>query len=215
MALISVIIPVYNVEKYLKECLDSVLAQTFTDFELILFDDGSTDSSPAICDAYAARDNRVCVFHQENQGQAAARNFGVTQAAAEWIAFVDADDVVHPQYLEMLYRSVLEQNTRLSMCGAVEGDRVPDGFRQIAADSTCEVFLADDPAMFDLRENHLLKYCDVWAKLVHRTVIEKYPFADGRIFEDAAVVCRWIVSANTVSNLAWGGTFTEKIRKVR
>ena len=100
---ISVIVPVYKVEKYLPECIESVLAQTFTDFELILVDDGSPDNSGAICDAYAARDPRIRVFHKENGGVTSARRLGVERSRAEWIMFVDSDDVVSTDALALLF----------------------------------------------------------------------------------------------------------------
>lgn len=97
---VSVIIPVYNAEKYLRRCVDSILAQTFTDFELLLVDDGSKDASGAICDEYADRDNRVRVFHKENGGVSSARNLGLDNARGEWVTFCDADDEVTGTYLE-------------------------------------------------------------------------------------------------------------------
>ena len=97
---ISVIVPVYRAEAYLHACIDSILSQTFSDFELILVDDGSPDNCGAICDDYAARDSRVRVIHQENQGQAAARNRALAVARGDWVCFVDSDDTVHPQMLE-------------------------------------------------------------------------------------------------------------------
>ena len=99
---ISVIVPVYKAEAYLHACIDSILSQTFSDFELILVDDGSPDGCGAICDDYAARDSRVRVIHQKNQGQAAARNHALAAAKGEWVCFVDSDDAVHPQMLECL-----------------------------------------------------------------------------------------------------------------
>ena len=99
---VSVIVPVYKVEKYLPECIESVLAQTFTDFELILVDDGSPDNSGKICDAYAARDSRIRVFHKENGGVSSARNFGVKNARADCIAFLDSDDWWKPEFLEKM-----------------------------------------------------------------------------------------------------------------
>lgn len=99
---ISAIVPVYKVEKYLPECIESVLAQTFTDFELILVDDGSPDNSGAICDAYAARDPRIRVFHKPNGGVSSARNLGLDHARGEWIAFVDSDDKLFPNALHDL-----------------------------------------------------------------------------------------------------------------
>lgn len=95
---LSVIIPVYNTEKYLSRCVDSVLGQGFTDFELLLIDDGSTDSSGIICDQYAKRDSRVHVFHKENGGASSARNMGLDNAKGEWVTFVDSDDYVLDNY---------------------------------------------------------------------------------------------------------------------
>lgn len=100
MPKISVIVPVYNTEKYLQRCVDSILAQTFTDFELLLIDDGSIDSSGAICDEYAQADSRVRVFHKENGGVSSARNLGLDNAQGEWITFVDSDDWVYPCWLQ-------------------------------------------------------------------------------------------------------------------
>lgn len=96
---ISVIVPVYNTEKYLQRCVDSILAQTFTDFELLLIDDCSTDSSGAICDEYAQKDTRVRVFHKENGGVSSARNLGIKNARGEWITFCDSDDYVYSCWL--------------------------------------------------------------------------------------------------------------------
>ena len=102
MTKISVIVPVYNAEKYLCRCIDSILSQTFTDFELLLINDGSKDGSDAICDEYAAKDNRVRVFHKENGGVSSARNLGLDNAKGEWITFVDSDDFIPSDSLKSL-----------------------------------------------------------------------------------------------------------------
>lgn len=99
---ISVIVPVYNTEKWLRRCIDSILAQTFSDFELLLIDDGSTDSSGTICDEYAEKDSHVRVFHKPNGGVSSARNFGLDNARGAWITFVDSDDWIGPLYIENL-----------------------------------------------------------------------------------------------------------------
>lgn len=99
---ISIIIPVYNVEQYLRQCIDSVLAQTYADFEVLLINDGSTDKSGAICDEYATKDSRIKVFHKENGGVSSARNLGLDNANGQWIAFVDADDTIDNEYLHNL-----------------------------------------------------------------------------------------------------------------
>lgn len=117
---ISVIVPVYNAEQYLAACVDSLLAQTYADFEVLLVDDGSADSSPAICDRYAAADDRVRVIHQKNAGVGAARNAGLDVARGAYLAFVDADDTVLPDYLETLYRDITEQDVDIVYCNCQE-----------------------------------------------------------------------------------------------
>ncbi|GMO37902.1 MAG: hypothetical protein Ta2B_17610 [Termitinemataceae bacterium] len=122
MPVISVIIPVYNVEHYLRRCLDSVLAQTFTDFECILIDDGSPDKSPAICDEYAKKDSRFVVIHQANAGVSAARNAGLDIAQGEWITFVDSDDWIEPDMLRVLYQNAVKHQSDVSVCGVQRTD---------------------------------------------------------------------------------------------
>lgn len=104
--LISIIVPVYNAEQYLPRCIDSILAQTFTDFELLLIDDGSTDSSGKICVEYAGKDFRIRVFHKENGGVSSARNVGLDKARGEWVCFADSDDKMSETYVINLVVSV-------------------------------------------------------------------------------------------------------------
>ena len=101
--LISVIVPIYKAEKYLHRCVDSLLAQTFQDFEVLLVDDGSPDRSGEICDEYAKKDSRVRVFHKENGGVGSARNLGLKASKGEWIAFLDSDDTFKKDYLYRMY----------------------------------------------------------------------------------------------------------------
>ena len=103
---ISIIVPVYKVEQYLNECIDSILAQTFTDFELILVDDGSPDNCPALCDAAAAKDSRIRVIHQQNKGLSGARNAGIEIARGNWLSFIDSDDSIDRTFCEKLYHAV-------------------------------------------------------------------------------------------------------------
>lgn len=114
---ISIIVPVYNMERYLHQCVDSILAQTFTEWELLLVDDGSKDSSGQICDEYAAKDARVRVIHKDNTGQADSRNVAIGMAKADLIGFVDSDDWIDPDMYEVLYRTLTENNADISMCG--------------------------------------------------------------------------------------------------
>lgn len=108
--MISIIIPIYNVDKYLRTCLDSVLEQTYQDFEVLLIDDGSTDNSSNICDAYSQQDNRFKSFHFPNRGVSKARNIGIEKAEGEWITFIDADDSIKKDYLYILHQGVSENN---------------------------------------------------------------------------------------------------------
>lgn len=119
MSRISIIVPVYNVERYLRRCVDSILSQTFIDFELILVDDGSPDNCPSMCDEYAKQDSRIHVIHQKNGGLSAARNAGIDWTflnnKCEWITFIDSDDWVHERYLESLYNANINNSTKISV----------------------------------------------------------------------------------------------------
>lgn len=115
MPAISVIVPVYKVEKYIHRCIDSILAQTFTDFELILVDDGSPDSCGKICDEYAEKDSRIRVIHKPNGGVSSARNAGIDAARGEYLIFVDSDDKVEKHYIEFLYYSLTKSNSDLAI----------------------------------------------------------------------------------------------------
>ena len=116
MPKLSVIVPVYNTEKYLRVCIDSILAQTFTDFELILVDDGSEDSSGSICDEYAAKDTRVQVIHQTNGGVTNARKNGVRRACGKYFSFIDSDDWIHPEMFERMVEKCVEANADVVVC---------------------------------------------------------------------------------------------------
>ena len=116
-AKISIIIPVYNNEKYLPRCIESVREQTFCDFECILIDDGSPDSCPKICDEYAAKDERIKVIHQQNCGVSAARNAGLDVARGKFVTFIDSDDWVEKEFLKELYEKITSENADVVICG--------------------------------------------------------------------------------------------------
>ena len=117
---LSIIVPVYKVEPYLPKCIDSILAQTFTDFELILVDDGSPDHCGEICDEYAARDERIIVIHQENRGVSAARNAGLDIARGKYIGFVDSDDWIHPEMYEKMIRIAVSNAALIVGCEVLD-----------------------------------------------------------------------------------------------
>jgi glycosyltransferase involved in cell wall biosynthesis len=117
MPKLSIIVPIYNKEKYLVECIESVLTQTYSDFELILVNDGSTDSSGEICDRYAVRDSRVKVCHKTNGGVSSARNAGVDVSSGEYLGFVDADDMLVSRMYEVLVANLEQYDADISICG--------------------------------------------------------------------------------------------------
>ncbi len=120
--LVSVVLPIYNVEKYLNECIQSIVDQTYTDLEILLIDDGSTDASPAICDEWAERDKRIKVFHKENEGQGIARNVGIDNAEGEYICFFDSDDYVSDRAIEKAYSLAQKDNSEIVVFGIATVD---------------------------------------------------------------------------------------------
>ncbi len=198
MPKISVIVPVYKCEEYIDACIDSILNQTFTDFEIILVDDGSPDNSDKICDQLAKKHNKITVLHQENQGQAAARNNGVKIARGEWLHFVDCDDLIHPQMLESLYNAVIENDIKLSMCSAIQGEKAPDDF-YVDKNAEFETLETNEENILSLCKNEKYYYWIVCGKLVHKSIYEKYPLTEGRIYEDNAVVCKWLYEAKKLA----------------
>ena len=145
MAEVSIIVPVYQVEKYIRQCVDSILAQTFTDFELILVDDGAKDNSGKICDEYVGIDERVRVIHKENGGLSDARNKGMNQATGNYFMFVDSDDYIAPTMVECLYKNILHEYADIAVCNFLyffESDRKKDFSTNIESEvlSGTEIF---------------------------------------------------------------------------
>lgn len=199
---ISIIIPVFNSKKYLKRCLDSVSKQTFADFEVILIDDGSEDSSGRICDEYAKKDKRFHVIHQANQGQAAARNVGIGLANGKWIHFVDSDDCIHPQMLEILLRAVEMGNADMSMCEFVVDKEVPKSFWNLMnIEDDYTVMPVCENCLKNILENGNQKYWVVWGKLIRREIVQSQLFEEGRIFEDTAVIYKWMYESKRIADI--------------
>ncbi len=202
MPKVSIIVPVYKAEAYLRDCVDSILAQSFSDFELILVDDGSPDGCGAICDDYAARDSRVRVIHQENQGQAAARNHALAAAKGEWVCFVDSDDAVHPQMLERLRQAAAGSGAAMSMCRMLEAPEIPEDFSAPVEVNWELLSMEEEPltALFDAGKYPGWVAC---AKLVRRELVQSYLFCPGRVYEDNEAVCHWIYGAKTIASIPY------------
>ena len=167
---ISVIVPVYNAEKYLRRCIDSVLAQTFVDWEMLLIDDGSTDASGSICDEYAAKDERIRVFHKENGGVSSARNLGLDNAQGEWITFVDSDDYTYPCWLE---NYDIEHNAEFHLiCQGFETDRDFTDYYGVDNNTRHGFYFKGDikESLELLFDNNILGY--PWCKAFKREIIK-------------------------------------------
>ena len=183
MDLISVIIPVYRVEPYLNQCIESVIAQTYNHLEIILIDDGSPDACPQICDTYAAKDARIKVVHKKNGGLSDARNTGLQIATGDWIVFVDSDDYIAPTMLQSLYNAAVSQNADMAVCSASffnsKGNWTPDWFHV-------------EPGIFHGLDILMLGHIPTslvvaWNKLYRREVFSSIRYPVGRIHEDEAI----------------------------
>ena len=162
---VSIVVPVYNTAEYLPACLDSILAQSFTDFELILVDDGSTDDSLRICEAYAFRDARIRVFHQQNAGVSAARNFGVEQAQGDWLCYVDSDDVVLPAYLQDMLEAADAEDCLVM--GNISDSRMKGLI-------TSDVVLEGEAMVRYMLSHNILNLSGPVAKLYNRATLVRY-----------------------------------------
>ena len=176
---ISVIVPVYKVEKFLGTCIESILRQSFADFELILVDDGSPDNCGQICDEYAAKDSRIRVIHQKNQGLSCARNTGIDAAKGRYICFVDSDDYVAPDYCKVLYQLLSESDADFSVCGVC---RFPDGEDPIPVKGG-ETLRVSSGEFLEMQLERKSEF-GVWNKMYRREIFEKIRFAPGRLNED-------------------------------
>lgn len=182
MSLISVIVPIYNVEKYLDKCIESIVNQTYKNLEIILVDDGSPDNCPKICDEWAEKDNRIKVVHKENGGAGSARNAGLEASSGEWIGFVDGDDSIDEDF----YEALLDKSN--------DGyyDVVACGFKYISKDKTRlsdnyyneeHVFTKDEllTEYFEFCKSQWVSFCN---KIIKKVLFNNLKFPEGRYFED-------------------------------
>ncbi len=198
MPAISVIVPVYKVEKYLNACVDSILNQTFEDYELVLVDDGSPDRCGEVCDEYASKDRRIKVIHQANAGLSAARNAGIARAAGGWITFIDSDDIVAEDYLRTLYQMHEKYDAEVVVC---EAGRFRDG------DDWQPVIEPDEAKSYTGREAVRALYSSdkeekipiiACGKLYFRELFDGVRFPVGKMHEDDATVPYLLYKAGKV-----------------
>lgn len=179
--LITVIIPAYNVEKYIRKCLDSVVTQTYHNLEIILVDDGSTDSTGKICDEYALTDKRIIVIHQKNAGLSTARNTGLDKAAGTWIAFLDSDDWISPEMYETLHALAIMYKADIASCKTHE---CPLGcLVDPVVDKGDINELTPEQMILGLKTQDVVRF-EVWNKLWRRSLIADTRFIQGQVSED-------------------------------
>lgn len=196
--MISIIVPVYNSEKYLERCINSILNQTYTDFELVLINDGSIDDSGRICDSFAKKDSRIKTIHQTNKGQAEARNRGIFESSGEWLCFVDSDDCINPWYLEYLYRAVLENDVNISACGFIEADCIKESFFE-KQEYLSVCYEINDENTVILQKKHSNTYWTVCGKLILRSIVCDNLFKTGKIYEDNEVAPKWLYESKKIA----------------
>lgn len=193
---LSIIVPVYQVEAHIDECITSILDQTFRDFELILVDDGSLDRCPAICDAYAQKDSRIRVIHQKNQGLSAARNTGLQAARGDYIGFVDSDDFIEASMYEKLLDNLEREKADISVCGRykVWGDK------KIQEQKSNVYKVMDSAQALALMNTNVLGYFDVaaWDKIYKRSCFKGIEFPEGKLCEDWFVMYKLFFNARRI-----------------
>ena len=178
--LISVIVPVYNVADYLEQCLDSILNQTYKEFEVILVDDGSTDTSYSICDEYVKRDSRFHLFRQENKGLSAARNAGLELCKGGYVTFVDSDDFVSPEYLQGMIENLKQADADIAIC---EHYRLENGTFYFQKHDSNDIEIISSRDAF--KRIHQVNYAVAWGKLFKSSLFRYVRFPVGRVYEDS------------------------------
>lgn len=184
--LISVIIPIYHVEDYLKECVDSVLKQTYSNLEIILVDDGSDDKCPSICDDYQKQDARIHVIHKENGGLSDARNAGLDIATGDYICFIDSDDVVHPNFIQTLYEDLLFTNSDMAICHYEKVYEIPQ-VMELPSQHAIKVYTQLE-ILDALYGKESLFIIVAWNKLYRKSIWDNLRYPKGKIHEDEFVI---------------------------
>ena len=190
---ISIIVPVYNVEKYLPQALDAILKQTFSDWECILVNDGSTDASGTICDEFGGKDHRFIVAHKDNGGVSSARNVALEMAKGRFVSFIDSDDWPEPCFLEVMHNLMINHNVDLVQCGFKRAFKFFEREKPLVEK---KMILERDEAMLTLLNNSVMP-CFLWNKLFRREIISE-PFPLNKNYEDAYTLPHWLQKASKV-----------------
>lgn len=198
--LISIIVPVYNVEEYLKQCLDSILDQTYRNWELILVNDGSTDSSGLICQEYAEKDARIRYFEKENGGLSDARNYGIEQAQGEYLTFVDSDDFLDASHLNVLYNALVNNDVDISIANYTNYQTSTATFYLHTFGDYYEKIYTSEELIDDLSflERNDLSFSTIWGSLYKKSVFSFLRFPKGVIGEDVALIYKMYTQVDKI-----------------
>ena len=195
--MISVIIPVYKVEKYLDKCVESVVGQTYSDLEIILVDDGSPDGCSAMCDAWAEKDGRIKVIHKPNGGLSSARNAGLVKASGEYVFFLDSDDTISANCIELLADAVRRDNSDICIANVARIDENGKPIKALLFDS--DMLLSKDDVFEDIAQKGLFAYVISCGRLYRRNLFDGISFPEGRLNEDAFVYYRLFDRCSCIS----------------
>lgn len=198
MIALSIIVPVYNVEKYLSKCIDSILNQTFSNYELILIDDGSTDNSGSICDRYAKLDTRIKVIHQNNKGLSCARNVGIDIAKGKYIGFVDSDDWIEPKMYETLLKNIIKSEADISVCGKQEVNDDGEAISHKLIRGKGDIVVDRNEAFELLFSKNDCIFAYAWNKLYKRELFSSLRYPEGKTFEDVYVIADILLRAKAI-----------------
>lgn len=201
MPKISIIVPVYNVEEYLTNCIESLLNQTFKDFELILVNDGSTDNSLEICKKYKNIDNRICIVDKKNGGLSSARNAGLDVAKGDYIGFIDSDDYVHPEMYEILYKKMVENSADISLCNFKKVYNYDEELLKNNKNIEQKILIesmSNIEALEKMDEENGVVLIVAWNKLYKRDLFRNLRYKHGAIHEDEFIVHRILYDAKKV-----------------
>ena len=194
---ISVIVPVYKVEPHLRRCVDSILAQSYTNLEIILVDDGSPDNCPAICDEYAEKDDRVRVIHKPNGGLSDARNAGLDIATGEWLSFIDSDDWIEPSMYETLMRNANQHGAQISIGGVFDELMTKNGI-VVKKTTAGKSITTESREKLDAIRHFLTHSWSAWDKIYRREVFDGIRYPVGEINEDEAIALRLLNNCDRV-----------------
>ncbi len=195
-ALVSIVVPIFKVEQYLEECIDSILNQTYENLQIILVDDGSPDRCPEIADFYKGIDERVCVIHKENGGLSSARNSGIEIAKGEYIAFVDSDDVLGCTYVERLLEIIAIDGADIAVCAFDTFENSVSVLNNSGSEET--IVFNNEQAIFEMYKNNSIGW-NAWNKLYKTFLFGDVRYPDGVICEDKATTYKLLLKANRIS----------------